>query len=139
VGFAGWSGLVSRIFRLGTYEREKYELFYKALSLGMVVSDIGANTGIYTMLACRSVGANGRVFAFEPATMNLLYLHENIRANRFVNCEVIPKDNSDGTVQFEFGGESCLGSISTDGLLRVPSTSLDSFVSSGKPMPHLLK
>jgi hypothetical protein len=34
-------------FWLGTYEREKYELFYKALSLGMVVYDIGANTGIY--------------------------------------------------------------------------------------------
>jgi FkbM family methyltransferase len=73
--------------------------------------------------------------------MNLFYLHENIRANRFVNCEVIPKavSNSDGTVQFEFGGESCFGRISADGLLRVPSTSLDSFVSGGKPMPHILK
>jgi FkbM family methyltransferase len=128
-------------FWLGTYEREKYELFYKELSAGMVVYDIGANTGIYTVLACRSVGANGRVFAFEPATMNLFYLHENIRANRFINCEVIPKavSNSDGGVQFEFAGESCLGRISADGLLRVPSTSLDSFVSAGKPMPHLLK
>jgi FkbM family methyltransferase len=107
----------------------------------MVVYDVGANVGIYTVLACRSVGAEGRVFTFQPATMNLFYLNENIRANRFLNCEVIPKavSNSDGTVAFEFGGESCLGRISADGLLRVPSTSLDSFVSSGKPMPHLLK
>jgi FkbM family methyltransferase len=128
-------------FWLGTYEQEKYELFYKELSAGMVVYDVGANTGIYTVLACRSVGANGRVFAFEPATMNLFYLHENIRANRFVNCEVDPKavSNSDGTVQFELSGEPCLGKISTDGLLRVPSTSLDSFCLSGKPMPQLLK
>jgi FkbM family methyltransferase len=128
-------------FWLGTYEREKYELFYKELSAGKVVYDIGANTGIYTVLACRSVGASGRVFAFEPATMNLFYLHENIRANQFVNCEVVPKavSNSDGTVQFELSGEPCLGRISADGLLRVPSTSLDSFVSTGKPMPHLLK
>ena len=128
-------------FWLGTYEPEKYELFSKELVAGMVVYDIGANTGIYTVLACRSVGADGRVFAFEPATTNLSYLYENIRANRFVNCEVIPKavSNSDGSVRFEFAGESCLGRISVDGLLRVASISLDSFVSSGKPMPHLLK
>lgn len=107
----------------------------------MVVYDIGANTGIYTVLACRSVGANGRVFSFEPATMNLFYLNENIRANHFVNCEIIPKavSNLDGTVQFGLGKESCLGKILADGLLRVPSTSLDSFVSSGRPVPQLLK
>jgi len=108
---------------------------------GMIVYDLGANTGIYTVLACRAVGQSGRVFSFEPATSNLFYLHENIRANRFLNCEVIPMavSNTEGTVGFDFTGESCLGKISADGLLRVPSTSLDAFCRGGKPMPHLLK
>ena len=127
-------------FWLGTYEREKYERFSKELSPGMVVYDIGANTGIYTVLACRAVGDNGLVFSFEPAASNLFFLQENIRANRFTNCEVVPKavTDSDGTVQFEFTGESCLGKISSKGLLSVQSTTLDSF-SREKPMPQLLK
>jgi FkbM family methyltransferase len=128
-------------FWLGTYEKEKYQLFSRELSPGMVVYDIGANVGVYTVLACSAVGEKGRVFSFEPATMNLFYLNENVRVNRFLNCEVIPKavSDSDGTVQFEFSGESCLGKISTDGLLRVPSISLDSFCFTGKPAPQLLK
>ena len=128
-------------FWLGTYEREKYEAFSRELRPGMVVYDVGANVGIYSVLACRSVGANGSVFSFEPATMNLFYLNRNIRLNHFCNCEVVPKavSSSDGTVQFEFTGESCLGRISADGLLRVPSTTLDSFCHNGKPMPQLLK
>jgi FkbM family methyltransferase len=127
-------------FWLGTYEREKYEAFSKTLHPGMVVYDIGANVGIYTVLACRSVGPTGRVFAFEPATMNLFYMNENIRANRFLNCQVVPKavGDEDGTVRFEFN-ESCLGKVSPDGLVQVPSTSLDSFWSLGNPLPQLVK
>jgi FkbM family methyltransferase len=128
-------------FWLGTYEREKYEAFSRELLPGQVVYDIGANVGIYTLLACRKVGNNGSVFAFEPASMNLFYLNSNIQANRFSNCEVIPKAvcNVDGTVQFELRNDACLGKVSTEGLIRVPSISLDSFVASGKPLPDLIK
>ena len=128
-------------FWLGTYEREKYELFHRAISRENVVYDIGANVGIYSVLACRSVGTNGRVFAFEPSTANLSYLNSNIRANRFSNCEVVPQavSDADGIVQFEFGNGSCLGKISSDGPIRVPSISLDSFVANGKPLPNVMK
>lgn len=128
-------------FWLGTYERAKYEAFSRAMSPDIVVYDIGANVGIYTVLACRIVGVNGRVFAFEPASMNLSYLNSNIQANGFSNCEVIPMavSNTDGTVQFELGRDSCVGKISNHGLLRVPSISLDSFTANGKPLPNLMK
>jgi FkbM family methyltransferase len=106
-----------------------------------VVYDIGANVGIYSVLACRTVGINGRVFAFEPSTTNLFYLNSNIRANRFSNCEVIPQAVSDtnGIVQFESGKGSCLGKISTAGSIQVPTISLDSFVANGKPFPNVMK
>jgi FkbM family methyltransferase len=128
-------------FWLGTYEREKYELFHRAISRENVVYDIGANVGIYSVLACRTVGINGRVFAFEPSPANLSYLNSNIRANRFSNCEVIPQavSDADGVVQFEFGNGSCLGKISSNGPIRVPSVSLDSFVANGKPLPDVMK
>jgi Methyltransferase FkbM domain len=45
----------------------------------------------------------------------------------------------DGIVQFEFGNGSCLGKISSDGPIRVPSISLDSFVANGKPLPNVMK
>lgn len=128
-------------FWLGTYEREKFDVFSKTVSSGMVVYDIGANVGIYTVLACRAVGPTGRVFAFEPATMNLFYLRENIRANKFSNCLVIPRavTDQDGNVPFELTGESCLARILPGGLLQVPCTSLDSFCAHGHPLPQVLK
>ena len=133
------SGMVN--FWLGTYEREKYEAFSRELAPGMTFYDIGANVGIYTVLACRSVGESGRVFSFEPAATNLFYLQENVRVNRFGNCEIVPKavSNSDGNVQFEFTGESCLGKISDGGSVSVPSTTLDSFCRNGRPAPRLMK
>ena len=129
-------------FWLGTYEREKYEAFSRELKPGMVVYDIGANVGIYTVLACRAVGPNGSVFSFEPATMNVFYLIQNVRLNEFRNCQVIPKavSNAVGMMGFELTQESCLGKIDPNGLLHVPATSLDSFCHAGNnPAPQLIK
>jgi FkbM family methyltransferase len=128
-------------FWLGTYEREKVELFSRELFPGSVVCDIGANSGIYTVLACRAVGPSGHVFSFEPAPQNLSYLNRNIRVNRYSNCTVIPKavSNLDGTVSFDPGIDPCVGKISTDGVLRVPCTSLDAYFSEQRPLPQLLK
>ena len=128
-------------FWLGTYEREKYDLFFRSISPANVVYDVGANVGIYSVLACRTVGINGRVFAFEPSTTNLHYLNSNIRANRFSNCEVVPQavSNTNEIVQFDLGEDSCLGKISPNGSIRVPTISLDSFAANGKPLPDVMK
>jgi FkbM family methyltransferase len=128
-------------FWLGTYEREKVEAFHRELSPGSIVYDVGANVGIYTVLACRAVGQSGRVFAFEPVAANLEFLRRNIGVNRFANCEVVPKAVSDknGTVSFASGGGSCLGKISDHGEYCVPSITLDSFVAEGHPLPGLVK
>lgn len=128
-------------FYLGTYERDKVDAFHRELSPGSVVYDVGANVGIYTVLACRTVGPSGRVFAFEPVAANLEFLRRNIAANRFANCEVISKAVSDknGTVSFVSGGGSCLGKISDHGEYSVPSITIDSFIAQGHPLPRLIK
>jgi FkbM family methyltransferase len=50
---------------------------------GDVVLDIGANVGIYTLLAAERVGESGQVFAVEPHMFNATTLLENVAANRF--------------------------------------------------------
>lgn len=48
---------------------------------GDVFYDIGANIGVYTVLAAQRVGASGRVFAFEPHSATFSRLLETISIN----------------------------------------------------------
>lgn len=133
------SGLMN--FWLGTYERDKVDAFHRELSTGAVVYDVGANVGIYTVLACRMVGPKGRVFAFEPATVNLFFLNRHVRLNRFSNCTVVSKavSSRNGTVSFDTGKGPCLGKIADHGSLQVPAVTIDWFVAEGNPAPQLMK
>jgi FkbM family methyltransferase len=51
---------------------------------GDVFVDVGANIGIYSMLAARRVGPSGAVYAFEPHTPNFVSLLHNIGLNKFI-------------------------------------------------------
>lgn len=48
---------------------------------GEIFYDIGANIGVYTVLAAKCTGKNGRVFAFEPHCPNFSRLLDHIRVN----------------------------------------------------------
>jgi FkbM family methyltransferase len=48
---------------------------------GEVFYDIGANIGLYTIMAAQQVGSEGRVYAFEPHGANFARLVDNIAAN----------------------------------------------------------
>lgn len=49
--------------------------------------DIGANIGLFTMLARR---AGKKVIAFEPLDQNLKFLYSNLYKNKFTDVEVYP-------------------------------------------------
>ena len=49
---------------------------------GDVFYDIGANIGVYTIFAAQCIGANGKVYAFEPHSANFTRLLDNIRINQ---------------------------------------------------------
>ena len=56
---------------------------------GDVFFDIGANIGIYTIMAAHQVGSAGKVVAFEPHAANFAALINNVAANGFGD-RVIP-------------------------------------------------
>jgi FkbM family methyltransferase len=67
------------------YEQETTELFRKLIKPGMVVIDIGAHVGYFTLLAAGLVGAKGTVLAFEPEPDNYSILEKNIELNGYRN------------------------------------------------------
>ena len=58
------------------------------LRSGDSVLDIGANIGVYTLLAVSQVGPAGQVLAFEPAPEAYRRLSENIQINRLNNVKM---------------------------------------------------
>jgi FkbM family methyltransferase len=126
---------------LGTFEKDKVAAFLKDLRRDSVVYDIGANTGIYTLLAAtRATG--GHVYSFEPLPRNLEILRRHISLNKLLNCTVIEAavDSSSGTAQFAEGSTPEMGALSPGGGLRVETVTLDHLRDSGTlAAPDLIK
>ena len=86
----------------GSYEPQEIRFFRSMLKPGDTALDIGANFGLYTILAAKQVGREGRVLAFEPNPNSLRYLRLNILLNRQSRIEVVPValSNEEGETEF---------------------------------------
>jgi FkbM family methyltransferase len=82
------SGMAESLFVHRTYEPTETRAFLDALRPGMVVCDIGANLGYYSLLASRAVGPSGKVIAVEPDPDNLRLLERNLRTNQATNVVI---------------------------------------------------
>ena len=74
---------------IGNYEKQTTTLFERILKSGMVVIDVGAHVGYFSLLAARHVGPKGKVFAFEPDPINYDLLLQNTKLNSYTNISVI--------------------------------------------------
>ena len=61
-----------------TYEKHEIEFVKKCLRPGHVFLDVGANIGIYSIVAAKTVGVQGRVFSFEPNPATFQVLERNV-------------------------------------------------------------
>lgn len=64
------------------------------LKEGSIFVDVGANIGLYSLLAARQVGPTGKVFAFEPSYREYRNLLGNIMLND-IGC-IIPNNTAIG-------------------------------------------
>src|ERR1043166_1571170 len=78
-----------------TWAEAESRLFRELIAPGMVVIDVGANIGYFSLLASKLVGTTGSVHAFEPDPVNCRLLRKNVRLNRASNIKVIQTALSD--------------------------------------------
>jgi FkbM family methyltransferase len=76
------------------FEFNVLDIFFKNLKDNSVFFDIGANVGVYSILASKQ-NHNIQIFAFEPAKTTSLYLEKNIKLNSINNVNVIKSALSD--------------------------------------------
>ena len=98
------------------------------MSLTIVV-DGGAYVGIFTLLAAKLVGEEGKVIAFEPDRENFENLQKNIQLNNLRNVIVIPKGmwNQNGMLNMESNNNASTFYFNEQSrnICQVPVTTLD--------------
>lgn len=109
--------------------RGLYEGFYESRERAFLVSflrptdvfyDIGANVGLYSVLAATIIGSRGSVFSFEPNESSLRFLKKNMGRISSCRSEIFGLALSDSNGELELSVPSqgydawaTLGSIST--------------------------
>ncbi len=119
-------------FWSGRYDESPLLLLESLLRPGVVVVDVGANIGFYTVRLARALErlGGGHVFAFEPIPANASRLAYNVRANgldEIVSIQECALGSSDGRLAFilENEYESTTGNASMIGASGEASYSFD--------------
>jgi FkbM family methyltransferase len=132
----------------GEVEQAVQQVLVEQVRPATVFYDLGANIGLFSVLASRLVGENGKVFSFEPDAEAAARLRRNIKRNGCQNITVIEKGvwSSNSVISFVAADASSpdrgVGKFSpgersgADG--GKACVSLDSFVESAPP-PDAIK
>lgn len=147
----------SRCVKMFVKEPGTCEWIKNELKPGEIFYDIGANIGVYAILAAKITGPGGKVFAFEPHSPNFTRLLDNIIANNLEDivtpCNFAINDES-GFFSFNYRtskegtSNSQLSSPQAASLAKQHpgifelkySASIDNLITSGKfAAPHHIK
>lgn len=129
------------------YEPEVTSLFSKFVQPGMIVVDIGAHLGYYTLLAKRKMGEKGYVFAFEPDPKFFYALKQSLELNGIkegvyiYQMAVADKDGTASLFAHPSGsGSNLYASFSGSQCITVETITLDTFFEKlGWPKVDLIK
>ncbi len=95
----------NRCLKLFSKEPGTFAWIATEVKHGQVVYDIGANIGVYTILAARQAGPNGKVYAFEPHAANFTRLIDNVIRNNLQDVVVpcsVALDSEAGFSHFDY-------------------------------------
>ncbi len=138
--------LTRNLLARGCWEPEVTMALNRLLKEGMVVVDIGANVGYYTLLAAHAVGPRGLVHAFEPEPKNYELLQRNVQENGYTNIVAVRKAVSDKTGPGQLwldpgdpGRHSLGGGPAGCAPVPVDTVSLDDYFGHSDRLPDVLK
>jgi len=125
------SVLEMKLYLIGTYEPEVVGYLCDNLKEGMTVIDIGANIGLFSLIAADLVGSSGRVIAYEPYPETFTAFCSNIALNQYQNITAVQSAISSygGKLQISVCSDCDLNTIvsSTNGdSIEVSCETLDS-------------
>ncbi len=103
----------------GCYEPNELYFLSRMLKPGGTFIDVGANIGLYSLVAARIVGFGGRVLAFEPSSRERELLESNIVRNHLTQVVVDSRalgneQNSHAVLHLaddQHGGQNTLGTV----------------------------
>jgi FkbM family methyltransferase len=82
-------GIFVPIINLHQYGEREVKLFQNYLTPDMILFDVGAHIGVYTLLFYEFVmHGNGRIYCFEPVKETFRHLEDNISLNRAPNDKI---------------------------------------------------
>jgi FkbM family methyltransferase len=124
------------LWRFSLLESGEKKLLQRIVEKGMIIIDLGANIGFYTLQFARLVGPTGKVYAFEPHPGNYALLLKNIKANGYKNIIAIngAVSNKTGPTQLfvceeHNGDHSIFKGRHHRGSIPVKAWALDDFLS----------
>jgi len=121
---------------IDAYERSTIKLFIKLLRYSDSVFDIGANIGIYALIAAID-NPNRNVYAFEPVPRVFDYLKKNVEINRLHNLQIDSSaiTNYDGNISIYIppqdipvSASTLQGFRNTSEVITVRALTLDTFI-----------
>jgi FkbM family methyltransferase len=84
------------------FEEEELSFVKEVLTDGDIFIDIGANVGLFSLIASDCIGATGSIISFEPSPVTFNRLQENITLNAIENSDLrnIGLSNQSGETNF---------------------------------------
>lgn len=129
----------------GYYEKVELDIFNNIAKDAKIMFDVGANIGMYSVLAAKS-NKSIRCHAFEPVVENILLLEKNLKLNKIQKQVTVVKSAVSNKTGFavihlskKLSGTHSL-SVDRGGSSRtIPTVSIDEYCKTNKITPDLVK
>lgn len=79
------SGQIAELTYTSSFENDLLNIFSQYIKPSMKIVDVGANIGLYSIVAAKHTGIHGKVWAFEPSKYIIEQLKINMQLNQVNN------------------------------------------------------